>query len=77
MFGLVKNVLNLRGIYVNLRIESIEKFTELYGDWEGINSLKSLIDIWQNWDKLTFEWQEIVQIGKNFLKVYEQSDKLF
>jgi hypothetical protein len=77
MFGLVKNVLNSQGIYVNLRIESIEKFMDLYSDWKGINSLKLLTELWQNWDQLTFDWQEIVQIGKDFLKVYEQSDKLF
>jgi hypothetical protein len=77
MFRLVKNVLNLQGIYVNLRKESIEKFIELYGNWAGIDAFKKLINMWQNWDQLSFKWAEIILIGKQFLKIYRQSDKLF
>ena len=77
MFRLAKNVLNLQGIYVNLRKESIEKFIELYGNWAGIDSFKKLINMWQNWDQLSFKWAEIISIGKQFLMIYRQSDKLF
>jgi hypothetical protein len=77
MFRLAKNVLNLQGIYVNVRKESIEKFIEMYGNWAGIDSFKKLITMWQNWDQLSFKWAEIISIGKQFLKIYRQSDKLF
>ena len=77
MFKLTKNVLNFKGMYVNVRKESVEKFVELYGDWEGVESFEKLMTIWQNWDQVKIDWQEILQTGKAFLQVYEQTDKLF
>jgi hypothetical protein len=77
MFRLAKNVLNLQGIYVNVRKESIEKFVEMYGNWAGIDAFKKLINMWQNWDQLSFKWAEIILIGKQFLKIYRQSEELF
>lgn len=77
MFKLTKNVLNFKGMYVNVRKESVEKFVELYGDWEGVESLEKLMTIWENWDQVKIDWKEILQTGKAFLHVYEQTDKLF
>ena len=77
MFRLAKNVLNLQGINVNLRKESIDKFVEMYGNWAGIDAFKKLINMWQNWDQLSFKWAEIILIGKQFLKIYRQSEELF
>ncbi len=77
MFRLAKNVLNLQGIYVNVRKDSVEKFVKMYGKWAGIDSFKKLINMWQNWDQMSFKWADIILIGKQFLKIYRQSDKLF
>jgi len=75
MFSLVKNVLNFQGIYVNIRQESVDKFMGLHGSWQGAASVVKLLNLWQNWEELTFDWQEIVQIGRNFLRVSEQADE--
>jgi len=77
MFKLTKNVLNFKGIYVNVRKESVEKFVELNGNWEGIESFRKLMNIWENWDQVKIDWQEIIQTGKEFLKVYEQAARIF
>ncbi len=77
MFGLAKNVLNLQGIYVNLRKESIEKITNMYKEWSGINSLNQLMKMWEEWEQRTFAWKEVVGIGQDFLKVFKQADRLF
>jgi hypothetical protein len=77
MFGMAKNVLNLQGIYVNLRKESIERMTALFKDWPGIGSLNQLMKMWEEWEDRIFVWQEVVAIGKDFLKVCEEADRLF
>ncbi len=77
MFGMAKNVLNLQGVYVNLRKESIKKMTTMYKDWPGINSLNQLMKMWDEWDQRTFAWPEVVRIGKDFLKVSRETDRLF
>ena len=77
MFKLVKDVLNFKGIYVNVKKDSVEKFVDMFGNWKGIESISKLLNMWQNWEQLTFDWQDIVQTGKAFLNVYEQADRLF
>ena len=77
MFAMAKNVLNLQGIYVNLRKESIEKFVTEYNKWPGIHSFNALMDMWENWEQRTFAWQDVISIGKDFLKVYREADRLF
>jgi len=77
MFAMAKNVLNLQGIYVNVRKESIEKFVTEYNKWPGIHSFNALMNMWENWEQRSFEWQDVISIGKDFLKVYREADRLF
>ena len=77
MFRLVKNVLNYKGIYVNKRIESVQQFIQLFGNWDGIASLPLLVDFWRKWDSTTIKWKEIVRIGRDFIKIYQQADQMF
>ncbi|MFH1742765.1 MAG: hypothetical protein ABIH23_27480, partial [bacterium] len=77
MFLLVKNVLNLRGMYVNQKTESVLKFMDYYGDWKGVDSLHTLTALWQNWDESKVDWEEIVCVGRDFLYVFEEVDKMF
>jgi hypothetical protein len=77
MFGMAKDVFNLQGVYVNLRKETIEKMITMYKDWPGIESLSQLMKMWEEWEERTFNWQEVVRIGKNFLKVVKEADRLF
>ena len=74
MFSLVKNVLNYKGIYVNKRIESIDQFIKMFPDWDGVDALPKLVHLWQNWDNLTFEWKEIVTLGRKLYKLSQQAD---
>ena len=76
MFSLVKNVLNYKGIYVNKRIDSIDQFVKMFPDWDGVESLPKLVHIWQNWDDLTFKWDNIVSMGRGLYKVSQQADKM-
>ncbi|GEM_PF-1316499 len=75
MFALIKNVLNYKGIYVNKRIESVDKFIKMFPDWKGIDALPELANLWQNWDSLTFAWKDIVALGRKFYKLSQQADK--
>ncbi len=77
MFSLVKTVLNYKGIYVNKRVDAVNQFTGMFSSWKGIDGLSDLIHIWQHWDELTFQWGEIVSMGRRLLKVYQQADGLF
>ena len=74
MFALVKNVLNAQGIYVNVRLDSVKKFLQLYHDWFGVGSVWDLLSIWKNWDEVSLSWDKIIEIGREFLKVYEMVD---
>ena len=76
MFSLVKNVLNFKGIYVNKRIESINEFIKMFPDWDGVDTLPKLVFIWQNWDNLTFKWDDIVSMGRGLYKLSLRADKL-
>lgn len=76
MFDLVKNVLNQRGIYVNERIEAVNKFMDMFHAWRGVDSLSRLINIWQHWDELTFRWGDIAAMGRGLLEVYEQAEAI-
>jgi len=76
MFSLVKNVLNYKGVYVNKRIESIDKFVKMFPDWDGIDALPKLVNIWQNWDNLTFKWNDIVSMGRGLYKISLKADRL-
>ena len=75
MFSLVKNMLNYKGIYVNAREESIDKFVKMFPNWEGVDSFPKLLHLWKNWDKLTFEWNDIVDLGRGLLKVSDRVEK--
>ncbi len=77
MFSLVKNVLNLKGVYVNPRVESIETFLSTHGDWEGAQVLRFLIELWQDWDRREPDWNSAVRAGRSFLKIYRRADRLF
>jgi hypothetical protein len=77
MFSLVKHVLNLKGIDVNLKQDSIDTFMELYGTWEGTGSIAKLVSMWNDWDNLTFRWQDVVGIGRQFLIVASKAHELF
>ena len=77
MFSLVKDVLNLHGIYVNQKIPSVDRFMEMHGDWEKAEAVRRLADIWENWDQSTNDWEEIRRLGSGFARVYEQADALF
>ena len=77
MFSMVKNVLNLKGVYVNPRAESIETFLSTYGDWEGAQALRFLIELWQDWDRRNPDWSTAVRVGRSFLKLYRRADRLF
>ena len=77
MFGMAKNVLNLQGIYVNLRKDSIVKMISMYKDWPGIDSLNQLMNMWEEWEQRTFQWKEVIKIGRDFLKVFNKADQLF
>ncbi|NIA31368.1 MAG: hypothetical protein GWP06_15850, partial [Actinobacteria bacterium] len=77
MFSLVKTVLNYKGIYVNKRVDAVNQFTGMFSSWNGIDGLADLIRIWQHWDELTFQWGEIVSMGRRLLRVYRQADGLF
>jgi len=76
MFSLVKNVLNYKGIYVNKRIDSIDQFVKMFPNWDGVNSLPKLVNIWQNWDEMTFKWNDIVSMGRGLYKVSQQAGKM-
>ena len=76
MFSLVKNVLNYNEIYVNKRIESIDQFVKMFPKWDGVDALPKLVHIWQNWDDLTFKWDDIVSMGRGLYKVSQQADKM-
>ena len=41
MFSLVKDVLNLHGIYVNPKMASVDRFMEIHGDWEKSSAVRS------------------------------------
>jgi len=70
-------VLNYKGIYVNKRMESIETFKGMFPKWEGMDALPKLVNIWENWDKLTIQWDDIVSTGREFLVVYQAAARLF
>ena len=76
MFSLVKNVLNYKGIYVNKRIDSVDQFTKMFSGWKGVDALPELVKRWQNWDNLSFKWQEIVSLGRKLYQVSQQADRL-
>ena len=77
LFLLVKNVLNYKGIYVNKRVEAVNQFVGMFSSWDDVDGLSDLIHIWQHWDELTFQWGEIVSMGRRLVKVYHQADGLF
>jgi hypothetical protein len=77
MYSLVKDVLNLQGIYVNLKQDSVNTFIERHGKWEGSESVTELVAMWKDWDNLIFQWQEVVRIGRQFLLVAKKADELF
>jgi len=77
MFSLVKNVLNFKGIYVNKRVEAVNQFVTMFSKWDDIGALSTLIHNWQHWDELTFEWAEIVSLGRKLGNLYKQADRLF
>jgi len=77
MFSLVKDVLNLDGVYVNVKQASVDQFMEKYGKWAGAGSILQLNDLWRQWDQSVFAWQQVVDIGRSFLQVYQEAEKLF
>ncbi len=77
MYSLVKNVLNVKGTNVNLKQDSVDTFIKQYGHWEGSESITSLAAMWNDWDALTFQWSDVVRIGRQFLKVCRKANELF
>jgi hypothetical protein len=77
MFSLVKTTLNYKGIYVNKRVEAVNQFIGMFSSWDDVDGLSDLIHIWQHWDEMTFQWEEIVSMGRRLIKVYHQADGLF
>lgn len=77
MYSLVKNVLNLNGRNVNLKQESVDTFMKEYGQWEGSASVTRLAAMWNDWDALTFQWADVVNIGRQFLAVCKKANELF
>jgi len=33
--------------------------------------------MWRRWDQSVFAWQQVVDIGRSFLQVYQEAEKLF
>jgi len=33
--------------------------------------------MWQEWDRSTFAWQRVVEIGRALLQVHEEAKRLF
>ena len=77
MFALVKNVLNRKRIYVNRKMDAIDKFQEFYGHWEGAGALRHLTDLWNNWDQKKIGWPAAVRSGRDLVKVAKQASTLF
>lgn len=77
MFSLVKDVLNLHGIYVNRKMPSVDRFMEEHGDWEHVEVVRRLAEVWQDWDQTAVGWEEARKLGTSFVRVFEQADALF
>lgn len=77
MFSLVKDTLNRQGIYVNAKQPSVDAFMAKCGNWPGSESILQLNTMWQEWDRSTFAWQRVVEIGRALLQVHEEAKRLF
>ncbi len=77
MFALVKNTLNLKGVYVNRKQKSVDDFMRQLGDFEGAKAVPALWKIWQEWDKNPPQWPQIAQIGNDLVKLTRRVDTFF
>jgi len=77
MFSLVKDVLNLHGVYVNPKMASVDRFMEMHGDWEKSAVVRQLAEVWLNWDQAPNDWTRTRALGADFVRVFERADALF